>query len=309
MLMRTESTPSTIIATAATNAVAPAAADPPKIASPAANSITPAPIAAQAMPSKAIAPLKANIDGMTGVKTVAANPITANAAAIAIRLLIIAPILIDPRAWNTGTSIFKAAAITTKAAADVSILPFATPAKRAKPDAKASITVIAVPALSSESHSILPNLLHTSANISIAAPINTNATADFVTCFDIPANNIKPEDIAKMENIAVSALSRLSTSMLPSLEQTLANISIAAPIITSAIADFITCFDIPASFINPPDIARIAVIAAPALPSDSQSIPPSLELTLAKISMAAPIMTKAVADFIICFGLMSFSNA
>ena len=133
--------------------MAPAAVSVAKAISPAANAATPIPAAKHPTPSKAMAPLSANMAGTIGASTSPATPMTRNAPASASSPLPISPQLNPPRVVNIGVNIARAAAITSSAA-ELANMPGASPASNANPAARANIPPIAAPALASSSQFI-----------------------------------------------------------------------------------------------------------------------------------------------------------
>ena len=239
--------------------------------------------------------------GTTGVKTAPAIPMTANAPAIVRSPLTILSQLILPRVVITGRNTLRAAAITSNEAADL-IIPLDKPANNANPDASANIPAIATPALPRASHSIEPNFLHTSANISIATDIIVKQTTDFVIPDENPANNANPDANAKIPAIATPDLPKPSQLIDSNLEHTSANISIDAPIITKATELLSILEDNPANNANPDASAKIPAIATPDLPKPSQLIEPNFWHTLANTCIAAPIINRDVELLSIFFG-------
>ena len=84
---------------------------------------------------------------------------------------------ICPNLLHTSANISNASPIITNEVAERNVF-FDIPDNNSNPAHMANIPAIAAPALPKSGHCICPNLLHTSANISNAAPIITNEVAE-----------------------------------------------------------------------------------------------------------------------------------
>ena len=297
-----------MVKTLPTIAVTPEAIPIAREVIPAPISVTPAPNARAATPSKAMAPARDNITGITGARAIPATQIRANTPAIAARLFTMLLTCIAPMALSTGARIARAAAMISSAAE-----AFKIPEDRfdniANPAAIAKIPEIAAPALMSCSQSIPPNFWQISANISIAAAIIVKLTTEAIIFFDKPDSRVKPAARTNIPPIAAPAFTSPPHSIVENFWQTSANISIEDPMIISAIELRAIFFDKPDSRVNPAAMASIPDMAAPAFASSPHSIVENFLHTSANISIATPMIAREVAERIIFAGLILLMRA
>ena len=219
----------------------------------------PPPIAAIPTPNKAIDPANPIIEGITGVNTAPAIPITVKAPAKTIRLLAISPIVISPSDFKTGVKIFNAADATNKAAdpASVPVIAFKATANITNDPPKATKP------FAISFHSILPIDCNACARINKELATIVKPTAFVIipsgkafiamaTAPKAPPNPNKPFPISPKSPIAVISLIAD------------ANIFIAAPIRINEAPVDITFVAFPVSFVNIANSANIAPI--PAIP-------------------------------------------
>ena len=153
--------------------------------------------------------------------------------------------------------------------------------------------------------------MHTSANISIAAPIITRTAELLTILLAYPESFPKPAAISNIPEIAAPAFPRLPHFISPNFAHTFANISIAAPIKISDSADLIN-FSGFISFINSANPANTAnkppIPETPLAISFQLSADKSLH-TEAIILRAAAIRTIRMAPFEMFFSPIDMSLA